>query len=296
MMILRRIFRILLYIFLGLLLLWIFALQAGYMMMRTPDAEMAEKISKKGQTIVPQFFDIQSSTGRGIHAVAIISNDTLPWVVMLHGSPGSTDAYLDYLADTSLSKRANLVAMDRAGFGYSDYGKAETSLSRQALDLKAVADKLAPGRKVFLLSHSMGGPVICRFAMDYPDQIVGLINVAGSVDADLEPHPWWQPVLDVPPMKWLLPGSLWASNHEIRYLAPELKLLMPLWANIRCPVEIVHAQDDQLVPVANVDFCKKMLVNATYFNIRLLEKGDHFILWSRRDVVNAAIFALLRAR
>jgi len=295
-MILRRIFRILMYIFLGLLLVWIIAVQAGYMMMRTPDAEMAEKMRAKGQPIAPQFFDIQSSTGRKIHAIAVVSNDTLPWLVMLHGSPGSTDAYLDYLADTSLSKRANLVAMDRAGFGYSDYGKPEISLSRQALDVKAVADKLAPGRKVFLLSHSMGGPVICRFAMDFPDQTAGLINVAGSVDADLEPHPWWQPVLDAPPMKWLLPGSLWGSNHEIKYLGPELKAMMQLWANIRCPVEIVHAQDDKLVDVGNVAFCQKMMVNAPYFNVRLLDKGDHFILWSRRDVVNAAIFELLKAR
>ena len=289
----RRILRYITYSFLALLLGWIIAVQSGCMVMRTPDSEWAEKLRAKGQLLTPQFRDIPSSTGRSIHAVAVIVADSLPWIILLHGSPGSADAYLDYLADTSLTRRANLVAMDRAGFGYSDYGHPETSLQRQAADVKAVADQLAPGQKVVLVGHSMGGPVICRFAMDYPEQTAGIVNVAGSVDADLEPHPWWQPVLDVPPMSWLLPGSLWASNHEIRYLAPELGLMMPLWANIRCPVEIVHAQDDSLVPAGNVDFCRRMITNAAHFQVTLLPTGDHFILWSRRDVVDQTIFALL---
>lgn len=290
----RRILRFTCYSLLVLLLTWIIAMQSGCMDMRTPDSAWAEQLRAKGQSLAPQFFDIASSTGRSVHAVAVIAGDSLPWVFMLHGSPGSADAYLDYLADTSLSHRANLVAIDRAGFGYSDYGNAETSLQRQAADVKAVADRLAPGRKILLVGHSLGSPVICRFAIDYPDQTTGIVNVAGSVDAGLEPHPWWQSVLDVPPMSWLLPGSLWASNHEIRYLAPELRLMLPLWGNIRCPVEIVHAQDDSLVPVGNVDFCKKMLTGAARVQVKLLSTGDHFILWSRRDVVFESIVELLK--
>ncbi len=291
----RRILRFISYFLLLILIGWIIAVQSGCMVMRIPDSEWAEKLRAKGQLSAPRFLNISSSTGRSIHAVAILVADSLPWVILLHGSPGSADAYLDYLADTSLTRRANLVAMDRAGFGYSDYGHPETSLQRQAADVKAVADQLAPGQKVLLVGHSMGGPVICRFAMDYPEQTAGIVNVAGSVDADLEPHPWWQPVLDVPPMSWLLPGSLWASNHEIRYLASELKQMMPFWANIRCPVEIIHAQDDSLVPVGNVDFCKKMLTGAVRVEVKLLPTGDHFILWSRRDVVKEAIFRLLNS-
>ncbi|MCC6279395.1 MAG: alpha/beta hydrolase [Saprospiraceae bacterium] len=290
----RRILRFTCYSLLVLLLTWIIAMQSGCMDMRTPNSAWAEQLRAKGQVLVPQFLDVASSTGRSIHAVAVITVDSLPWVFMLHGSPGSADAYLDYLADTSLSHQANLVAIDRAGFGYSDYGKAETSLQRQAADVKAVADRLAPGRKILLVGHSLGSPVIFRFAMDYPDQTAGIVNVAGSVDAGLEPHPWWQSVLDVPPMSWLLPGSFWASNHEIRYLAPELKWMEPLWANIRCPVEIVHAQDDSLVPAGNVDFCKKMLVGAANVKVNLLPTGDHFILWSRRDVVIESIVELLK--
>lgn len=292
-MIIRRILRVLIYTFLLLLLLWIIAVQAGWMDMRIPDVNWPGKLREKGQSLAPEFWDIPSSSGRTIHSITVRSSDSLPWIILLHGSPGSMGTYVDYLADTSLTDRANLIAMDRAGFGYSDYGHAEPSLQRQAADVKAVVDRVAPGRKVFLVGYSLGGPVICRFAMDYPDQTAGIVNVAGSVDADLELQPWWQQVMDVPPMKWLLPGSLWASNHEIRYLADELRLMIPLWPQITCPVALVHAQDDQLVPVSNVDFCKKMLSGAARVQVTVLPTGDHFILWNRRDVVKAAIFGII---
>jgi len=289
---LRRIVHLTMYILLALLLLWIIAVQAGCMSMRTPDREWTEKLRAKGQTRAPGFRDIPGSTGRTIHAVVVGSTDTLPWVIFLHGSPGSADAYLDYLADTSLSRHANLVSMDRAGFGYTDFGHPEISLQRQAEDIKAVADSLAPGKQVFLVGHSLGSPVIFRFAMDYPGQVAGIINVAGSVDASLEPHPWWQNFFDVPPGKWLLPKSFWTSNREIKYLEPELEKMMPLWASVQCPVHIIHAKNDRLVDVRNVDFCRRMLTGAPV-QVTLLEKGDHFILWTRTDVVNAAILNMV---
>ena len=289
---LRRILRLVMYILAFLLVIWIVAVQAGCMDMRTSDAKWLEKMREKGQSQPLKFLDIPASTGRNIHTVVVESGDTLPWILFSHGSPGSADAYLDYLADTSLSQYANLVSYDRAGFGFTDYGHPEISLERQAADLKAVADRLAPGRKVYLVGHSMGSPVVFRFAMDYPELVAGIINVAGSVDATLEPHPWWQAALDKPPLAWLLPKSFWASNREIKYLTPELERMMPYWERIHCPPVVIHAYNDRLVYVKNVDFCKRMLVNAK-LKVTMLDKGDHFILWSRRDLVREEIRAVL---
>lgn len=289
---LRQILRFTLYFLLVILLIWIIAVQSGCMDMRTPDGDWPEKLRAKGQLRTPQFLDIPAGTGRTIHTVVVQEADSLPWIIFSHGSPGSANAYLDYLADTSLSRHANLVSYDRAGFGYTDYGRPEISLQRQAADLKAVVDRLAPGQKIYLVGHSMGSPVIFRFAMDYPDLVQGIVNVAGSVDAALEPHPWWQSALDAPPLSWLLPKSFWASNREIKYLEPELKQMIPYWERIRCPVTIIHARNDRLVDVGNVEFCRKMLVNAP-LQITLLEKGDHFILWTRKHVIDQAILEIL---
>lgn len=285
----RRFFRFFMYFIAAFLLLWIVVMQSGIIKMRTSDSDWVKKLQQKGQFAQVQFADIPNGRGRNLHAVCIHQSDTLPWVLCVHGSPGSSDAYLDYLADTALTRKFNLITYDRAGFGFSGYGQAETSLQSQAADSKAVADFFAPGQAMILLGHSLGGPIICRFAMDYPDQTRALVDVAGSIDPRLEPHQWWVPVVDNIPVKWLLPRFLWVSNHEIRWVSRELEQMMPKWEAIRCPVRFIHAEDDQLVPIGNVQFGVKMLVNANSVKEIILPKGDHFILWSRMDVVKLAL-------
>lgn len=276
------------YVVLALTVVWMIAVQAGCLAMRTPDRQWAEKLTKKGQAAAVRFIDVPNGRGRNLHTVSITISDTLPWVLFVHGSPGASDAFVDYLADTVLSKHVNMIAFDRAGFGYSGFGHPEPSLAGQSADMKAIADYFAPGRAIILLGHSLGGPLICRFAMDYPAQAYALIDVAGSIDPNLEPHQWWVPVVDNPPVKWLVPKALWASNHEIRYLSDELNAMMPMWENIICPVHLIHAEDDRLVPVGNVAFADKMLTHSKKKET-ILPKGDHFILWSRMDIIKQAL-------
>ncbi len=290
----RKYLRKLSYGLLVLILTWAIAIQSGCFSMRTSDADWIKKLQKKGQSVAPHFLDIDAKSGKSIHVVAINTADSLPLVVMSHGSPGASDAFLDYLADSALTRKARLVAYDRLGFGYTaGFGRPEPSLEAQAAALQAIANQLAPGQKIILVGHSLGGPVIVRFAMDYPEQTAGLVIVAGSVDPTQEEHPWWQSVVDVPPVKWLIPKPFWTSNAEIIPLEKELEKMMPLWPKITCPVTIIHAIDDQLVPVANAHFAKKMLVNCPDLKLDILPDGDHFILWSRQERVKAAIEAFI---
>lgn len=283
------------YVVLALLLVWVIAVQSGCFAMRTSDAVWAKKLQEKGQTIAPQFLDIEDKNGRSVHAVAISASDTLPLVVFVHGSPGSADACLDYLCDTALTQKARLVAIDRPGFGFTEgFGKPEPSLEAQAAAVHGIANHLAPQQKVILVGHSLGASVIARFAMDYPEQTAGLVIVAGSIDPAQEKHPWWEPVVNVPPGKWLVPKAFWTSNAEIIPLEKELEKMLPLWPRITCQVSIVHATNDQLVPVANVAFAKKMLVNCPDVKLEILSDGDHFIFWSRQKKIIAAIGELIK--
>lgn len=291
---LRKFFRRVGYLLLFLLLVWVIAVQSGCLAMRTTDADWSQKLKAKNQSIVPQFIDIQAKTGRRIHAVALTSVDTLPLIVLVHGSPGSSDAFLDYLADTAFTKKARLVALDRPGFGYTEgFGKPEPSLAAQAAAVHAIANHLAPQQKVILVGHSLGASVIARFAMDYPELTAGLVFVAGSIDPTLEEHPWWQKAVDVPPLKWLTPKSLWTSNAEIIPLENELESMRLGWPSITCSVRVVHAVNDRLVPVANADFAKKMLINCTDLQTEILPDGDHFILWSRSSQIIKVMEGLL---
>ena len=281
-------------ILLGILLCWVIAMQAGVFKMRTDDAALAARIQKRIPDVQPVFQDIPFEGNKTAHCVCMSRTDTLPLVLMVHGSPGSLDAYLDYLTDPELLQHARVGALDRPGFGFTAFGKPEISLEKQAALVKIVADRMAPGRKVVLVGHSMGAPVIARFAMDYPEQTAGLLFIGGSIDPDMEEHPWWQRAIDVPPLCWFIPISFWASNREIRYLEPELRTMLPRWAEVKCPVIMFHATDDSLVPFGNVTFAERVLGHNPRFRKEIMDHGDHFIVWSEQAKTRTLILELLQ--
>lgn len=254
------------------------------------EQEQIEIITERGQE--RPTFGTYLVGEQNIHYTHV--GDTIkPLVLFVHGSPGSSDAFLRYLADTSLSKVCQMVTVDRPGFGESS-GKGEPSMERQAAVLKPIVEKYGFGKKVLLVGHSLGGPVIARMAMDYEELLDGLIILAGSIDPELEPNEWFRPALQYAPAKWFLNRPFIASNIEIMPLEDELTEMLPLWKNITIPVTVLQGTKDKLVPVGNADFAEKMLVNSRKVDIQKIEGENHFFIWTQPEIVNQAIFTLLK--
>ena len=222
---------------------------------------------------------------------AEIGSDTLPVAFFVHGSPGSWSGFMSFMKDTVLLKKVKMVSVDRIGFGESDYGYAEESLVRQAEYLKPIVLKFKQmGKKIILIGHSLGGPMIARMAMDYPELIDNLIIVAGSIAPDLEPNEkWFRIPMDFTPIRVLIPASFRASNHEILYLKPELEKMLPLWKNIRQPVIVIQGGKDMFVSPKNADFAEKMLVNAKSLKVVRIDTMNHFVPWSHPQLIKKAI-------
>ncbi len=219
-----------------------------------------------------------------------------PLIVFVHGSPGSLSAFIDFMADSVLLNRAQLITVDRPGFGASNFGYAEPSLKKQALLLKPLLETYKNDRPIILIGHSLGGPLIARMAMDYPELIDGLIMVAPSIAPDLEPYEWFRAPLATPFLKWLLPRSIRASNDEIYKLKPELEEMIPLWQRINTPTIVIQGSKDSLVDPKNAVFAQKMLVNASV-QVELIEGMDHFVPWTNPELIrNAALDLLDRYR
>jgi pimeloyl-ACP methyl ester carboxylesterase len=236
----------------------------------------------------------QYKTGDGheIHYVTS-GDDRLPLVLFVHGSPGSLSAFIDFMADSVLLQRALLVTTDRPGFGHSNFGMAEPSLEKQAAILKPILEKYKSNRPVILVGHSLGGPLIARMAMSYPDLVDGLVIVAGSIDPELEPdETWFRAPLATPFLSWILPRSFRSSNEEIYQLKPQLQKMLPHWKEITCPVVVIQGKADSLVPPGNADFARKMLVNAPV-DFVLVDGMDHFVPWSHPGLIRDAILRLL---
>jgi pimeloyl-ACP methyl ester carboxylesterase len=232
------------------------------------------------------------SDSREIHYVSA-GDSTRPLVLFIHGSPGSLSAFIHFLADTSLLQKGFLITTDRPGFGYSNFGRGIGSLQKQAAILKPILDKYKACRPVILIGHSLGGPLIARMAMDYPELVDGLIIVAGSIDPELEPDEvWFRAPLATPFLSWLLPRSLRASNEEIYHLKPELEEMLPRWREIHCPVIVIQGKKDSLVPAANAEFAKRQLVNAPVEFV-FKDDMDHFVPWSNPELIHDAIVRMI---
>ena len=222
----------------------------------------------------------------------VVGDSLKPLLVFVHGSPGSLSAFIDFMADTVLLSKAQLISIDRPGFGYSNFGFAEASLQKQAAYLKPILEKHKKQRPIILVGHSLGGPVICRMAMDYPELVDGLIIVAGSIAPDLEPNEWFRAPLATPFFSWMMPRSLRASNKEIYRLKPELQKMIPLYPKIKASTIVIQGGKDVLVDPGNADFAKKMIVNAP---VKLMLKADmnHFVPWTHPEMIRAAAIELI---
>ena len=263
-------------------------LLSGCLSFKTSEKELIKNF--KDQKIKPQLHHYKISD-RNIN-YAEIGNDSFPLVVFVHGSPGSWSAFEDFFKDSLLLQNVKMISVDRAGFGYSDYGNAEISLSKQAAYLKPILEK-NKNRPVILVGHSLGGPVIARMAMDYPALINGLIFVAASIDPELEPQEWYRKPMNSIPIRWILPGSIKASNKEILYLKDELTIMLPLWKNITQRCIVIQGNDDDLVSPKNVDFAKRMLTTSKDTSFVIIPKMNHFIPWKKPEVIRNAIIQIV---
>ncbi len=224
---------------------------------------------------------------------ADIGSDTLPTVIFFHGAPGGWNAFIDFMANPELQQFVRWIYVDRPGYGYSEYGKPVTSLERQAQLVKPILESVKES-KTILVGHSLGGSVIARIAMDYPDLVDGLILVGGSIDPEMEKDEWYRYVMRTALGRLLLPGSFWSTNEEIFFLKEELEEMIPGWEKIQVPVTVIQGVEDALVPKENANFAERML-DPRYVDVWLEEGVNHFIPWNRPDLIEKAIFKHVKA-
>lgn len=145
-------------------------------------------------------------------------------LVFIHGSPGSWEAFKSYLADSLMTNNYRLIAVDRPGFGYSDYRKAK-NLEAQALLINTLLTQLDNNNPYTLIGHSYGGPLITKMAVLDSALYKNLIIVAGALDPLAEKPEKWRKVFKSFPLKYAVPGALKPSNEELWWLKDDLYTL-----------------------------------------------------------------------
>ena len=218
-------------------------------------------------------------------------NKNASTLFFVHGSPGSWDAYKDYLKDSLLLSKFRMIAIDRIGFGYSNFGEAE-NLKTQAYIIEKFTKLTSNEKPIYLIGHSMGGPTIVQMAADKPNDFTSLVILAGAVDPKAEKPEKWRPIIMTKPIRYIIPGALRPSNDELWWLKSDLYDLKPKLQNITSKVIIIHGTKDPLVPYSNVAFMRREFVNAKSLDVISIKDANHFIPWEHFKEIRDVLYKL----
>jgi pimeloyl-ACP methyl ester carboxylesterase len=180
-----------------------------------------------------------------------------------------------------------MVSYDRPGYGYSEFGHAETSIDMQAEVCVAMLEKMAPPR--ILLGASYGGPIAAAVAMKRPDLVDGLILAAPAV------VPGGEKIYNVSHVaKWLpgmVPRMFRVANAEKLSHERELKKMLPYWCTIEAPVVHIQGLDDHLIFPENIEFLKDSLICSPPKTVAI-ENQTHFLSGPQRQLITSEIIEL----
>jgi pimeloyl-ACP methyl ester carboxylesterase len=265
---------------------WLIAAQ-GCMKFRIADDEAIKEFQKAGVVLKTQTVKLGHSN---MH-YAITGNDTLPTIIFVHGSPGSWDAFAQYMKDKDLLSKYRMIAIDRPGFGYSDFGDA-MHLEEQSEIISPLFKQWQNHKPMYLVGHSLGGPMIIQLNADNPGVFDGLVLLAASVDPAEEKKESWRYILDAGVFRYFVPGAMRPSNTELKYFKKDVYALQDKFALVKCKVFIVHGTNDPFVPVGNAIFVQKKLTNAAAVDLTLIPDANHFIPWTKYDTIKKVLLKL----
>ena len=261
---------------------------SGCMQFRTsPKGVMEEFEESSNKPIVK---DIKEGD-RNLRYVEVADGKHIkPTIFFIHGAPGSSDNFFNFMKDENLVARFDMVSVDRPGYGYSDFGKSETSIKKQAEALYPIL-KEYKNTPTLLVGHSYGGPVAAKTAVLYPGMVQGIMLLAPAIDPQHEKKfaiAWFG---KAKPFRWLTPKSWKVATDEKYSHVEELKKMLPDWEKIKVPVTYIQGDEDSLVPYENLAFAEKM-IDSSCLKVIGIPGEDHFLPWSQEELVTSEIFSL----
>ncbi len=255
---------------------------------RESDKGVYRNFKKEG--ITPQIYheNFQGKVMRYIAAKPI--DNSLPTLLFVHGAPGAGENFFAYLKDEDLITKANLITVDRLGYGYSDYGNAETSIEKQAESIYAITEKYKL-TNLIVVSWSFGVPIAAKMTYKYPE-IKHNVMIAGAVSPEDEKFFGIAKVLRWKLTKWMFSKALKVSDKEKITHITELAKMQDDWKNIKTPITYYHGTKDRIVPYKNINFIKTN-VKDSLLNAVTVKDTNHFILTKHYGMVKKELLRVI---
>ena len=267
----------------------------GCLQFRYSDAEQAKRLRSYGLDVgveyvvdsghTMRYVHVSLPTDRGDSASAVRK----PNLLLIHGAPSSIMIWERYMADTALLRAYNIYAVDRPGYGYSDFGRPDTSIEQQANLMLQILDRHAG--KWVVWGTSYGGPVACVMAAKRPS-IVSLLLTSPSLAPGQEQIYGISYVIRRAAFGWFFPRIFRSANVEKLAHAASLRTITPFYSRIRTPITYMYGDKDVLIYNSNAAFARAKMPLAPIKFIKLVGR-PHFFTFSDQDWIRRELLALL---
>lgn len=239
-------------------------------------------------------------------------------VLMIHGLGMSSRFWFDLperiAADPDRPRR--VVAIDNRGTGQSDRPRGRYHMRQMAKDAIAVLDHAGIDRAI-VVGVSMGGMIAQNVALNHPSRVAGLVLVATSPGMPVAqlPHPMALFTLLTAPLRKKIDPRIdrlllsrkdlprareifveWMKIHDIdpvdgktflsHFSAVLLHSTGSRLGQLRCPVHVIHGDDDILVRPDNGRRIHARIPHAT---LEILPDVGHAVPLVDREVVPRAL-------
>lgn len=211
-----------------------------------------------------------------------------PLLMLIHGAPGAWFGYKEFLNDSLLLKKFQIVVPDRAGYNKS--GNKETSIAQQANLLKPLLLQRKYSQ-IVVLGRSYGAAIAAKLAADCPNLVSKLVLIAPACDPAKEKFWWFSKPVNSKFARFFLPKYANRASDEKFAHQEELRKLLPDWKKIKCPVTILQGGKDWIIDPSNGNFVDSVLINAPKKFIYLPQNG-HLITSERYELVREILLGL----
>ena len=258
----------------------------GYLTYRftNPDTDQEIKDQFEGEAHKP-YISYENFKGIQVRVISMQEHldEELPTLVLVHGSPGSAMDFKKYLKSEALNKIANIMTYDRIGYGQNNTGEVLPSITEEVELLHHVMRNLDE-KKIVLAGYSYGGTVIMASTGTFKKKIA----LAASVRGDLEPMFWVLNLYKYGLSRSLMPNVFKAASSEKLRHVEELPAYEHQWNVSKSQVLSIHGKRDRIVPYENSLFLQS-LFDPQKFSLITLEKGNHTLIWTNFDLIEAAL-------
>lgn len=211
-----------------------------------------------------------------------------PLLVLIHGAPGAWYTWRNMIDIDSLRNNFHVLAIDRLGYGKSNYGKVEKDIHAQICAIQLIIDKY-PERELNITGRSYGAPIAAALAAINEARCKNLYLFSPVISPYKEKMYWFSGIAKTSLVQLMLPKALNVASAEKYAHLVQMQQLLSFYPQIKANTVIVAGEKDWVAHPSNYKVCDSLLCTPKKKGI-YIKNGDHFLTFSYPNTMTSLIY------